>query len=687
MISPSEPDHNGPIVALLPLDESSSHSGTFVRLLSGVPTFRFVQPAGLAYNYWVDARVSGRYDKERQARLGNFDGAKVAESEEPEDEFGDDSDIDEADIYLPQRERKNVGKKKGSSRRDDEPEINFYAVLGLGKYGPDSTDEQIRKAYRKMLLKFHPDKATVDPGTDPRFLKVQKAYETLSDISKRRSYDSVFDFDESIPTGLEPQDADFFALYGPVFRRNARFSEVQPVPALGNADTPYEEVAAFYEFWHGFESWRDFSADLEHNPETADSRDERRWMEKQNRNILAKLKKKEYKRLKDLVSRAKAHDPRVTEHFRIERERQRQLKMKQTAAAEAKAKAEADAREEEAAKKAASEAASRLKADKLKQERQRGRKTLKKIRKKLVAVSAGAIDATDAEYIVKVDEYNGGSVDAQIAEMEILCSAGVDAIVEAVANAKRVAAEADIARRNALRKEKEEASKRAEKKRLESAVPWSKEELASLVKATKKFPAGSGRRWEQISQMVTKTVQNVLGLTHERSAEECIAKARSVSAKVKGGGGSAPGAGQENSSAQNKDVSADDAAWTQQQQRQLEAALREFPASMEKNDRWRSIAGAVSGKNKKECVARFKFLRAKAKTGSSSKVSDQQGSQWNLTQQQQLEQALRKFPASMEKKIRWSSIADAVDGKSKKDCIARFKELRVLAKQQQKGKV
>ena len=49
--------------------------------------------------------------------------------------------------------------------------------------------------------------------------------------------------------------------------------------------------------------------------------------------------------------------------------------------------------------------------------------------------------------------------------------------------------------------------------------------------------------------------------------------------------------------------------WTPEQDQLLQDALAKFPASMEKNDRWTAIAGAVPGKTKKACVNRFKAIR------------------------------------------------------------------------------
>lgn len=63
---------------------------------------------------------------------------------------------------------------------------NHYAVLGVDR---DATDAQIKKAWRKLLLKHHPDKG----GDAAKFREIQEAYEVLSDPEKRRVYDTPFE--------------------------------------------------------------------------------------------------------------------------------------------------------------------------------------------------------------------------------------------------------------------------------------------------------------------------------------------------------------------------------------------------------------------------------------------------------------------------------------------------------------
>ena len=60
-------------------------------------------------------------------------------------------------------------------------------MLGVKK---DATEPEIKKAFKKMAIKYHPDKNPDDPeGAKEKFSKIANAYETLSDKDKRRVYD------------------------------------------------------------------------------------------------------------------------------------------------------------------------------------------------------------------------------------------------------------------------------------------------------------------------------------------------------------------------------------------------------------------------------------------------------------------------------------------------------------------
>ena len=66
---------------------------------------------------------------------------------------------------------------------------DYYKILNLTKA---SSYEDIKKAYKKQALKYHPDK-NKEPDAEEKFKEVAEAYEILSDPQKRQNYDRLYE--------------------------------------------------------------------------------------------------------------------------------------------------------------------------------------------------------------------------------------------------------------------------------------------------------------------------------------------------------------------------------------------------------------------------------------------------------------------------------------------------------------
>ncbi|XP_051545895.1 dnaJ homolog subfamily B member 9-like isoform X1 [Myxocyprinus asiaticus] len=64
---------------------------------------------------------------------------------------------------------------------------DYYDILGVPK---DASERQIKKAFHKLAMKYHPDK-NKSPDAETKFQKIAEAYETLSDEKRRREYDQL----------------------------------------------------------------------------------------------------------------------------------------------------------------------------------------------------------------------------------------------------------------------------------------------------------------------------------------------------------------------------------------------------------------------------------------------------------------------------------------------------------------
>src|SRR3954447_19224803 len=88
-------------------------------------------------------------------------------------------------------------------------EKDYYAVLGVPE---GSSAKDIKKAYKDLARKLHPDQNPGDTAAEERFKEVSAAYDVLGDDEKRKAYDEVR---QMVRSGYGPGGANGFGGFGP----------------------------------------------------------------------------------------------------------------------------------------------------------------------------------------------------------------------------------------------------------------------------------------------------------------------------------------------------------------------------------------------------------------------------------------------------------------------------------------
>ena len=128
---------------------------------------------------------------------------------------------------------------------------DLYQVLGVTK---DAGADDIKKAYRKLARRYHPDRNQGDAAAEERFKQISHAHDVLSDPDKRREYDAARMFGGRVPPGgAGPGGAagfgDFADIFGDMFRRGGGRPADQPPPR--GADVEVEVTLSFEQAMNG----------------------------------------------------------------------------------------------------------------------------------------------------------------------------------------------------------------------------------------------------------------------------------------------------------------------------------------------------------------------------------------------------------------------------------------------------
>ena len=88
---------------------------------------------------------------------------------------------------------------------------DLYEILGVAKTASQS---EIKSAYRKLAVKYHPDKNPGDKAAEEKFKQITAAYDVLSDETKRRQYDSYGSYSRSDAYGSQSNGTYGYGNYG-----------------------------------------------------------------------------------------------------------------------------------------------------------------------------------------------------------------------------------------------------------------------------------------------------------------------------------------------------------------------------------------------------------------------------------------------------------------------------------------
>ena len=139
---------------------------------------------------------------------------------------------------------------------------DYYAILGIEK---KASADDIKKKFRKLALKYHPDRNPGDKQAEARFKEISEAYEVLSDPEKRRKYDQFGQYWQQAGQEWSPNGANV-DFGGFDFGQYANFDEFIN-ELLGRFSTPGEAGARTRNYSYrtpsggqtGFGDFRDFS--------------------------------------------------------------------------------------------------------------------------------------------------------------------------------------------------------------------------------------------------------------------------------------------------------------------------------------------------------------------------------------------------------------------------------------------
>jgi len=285
-----------------------------------------------------------------------------------------------------------------------------------------------------------------------------------------------------------------------------RWSVNPDVPKLGDENTPYEDVLKFYSFWYNFKSWRDFSYLDEYDPSEAETREEKRWMERRNARLQAKRKREEMQRITKLVDTAYKLDPRIKKYREEQQARKEQMKRERQEALRKKKEEEERKLEEERKKKEEEERKRQEEAIAKKKEKEKLKKAIKKRRQQIRQFCAEVKYSSDNADLLLSNVDSLDKLNAICAAIERSNEEGIRALDKEVELLQQ-----EIKKKAQLPPPTTSSASVSNSSSSKERSMWSADEIHLLSRALARYPVGTQNRWQLIADFIgTRTVKEVI---------------------------------------------------------------------------------------------------------------------------------------------------------------------------------